>query len=109
LVLVVVRAGDHQFATKRPPHNHWARAEVQSRMQCGPSLKHMKNTAIILLSALIVWLSVRVIELENFRYATMIGFCSESADLVGRYECLKSKQTRTSGLWHLFYALADGV
>lgn len=74
----------------------------------------MKNTVITILSALVVWLSVRVIELENFRYATFAGFCSDPAVSAAvtpleRYECLKSKQTRTSGLWHLFYALADGV
>lgn len=70
----------------------------------------MKNAAIVVLLVLVVWLSFTVVRLENFRYATMVGFCSEPGDtvpgyLLKRYECLKSKQTRTSFLWHLFYAL----
>lgn len=66
----------------------------------------MKNGAIVGLVLLVVWLSVTVIRLENFRYATFVGFCSEPTQSAVRYECLKSKETRTSPLWHLFYALA---
>jgi hypothetical protein len=75
----------------------------------------MKNAALIVLAILVVWLSVRVIELESFRYATFVGFCSDApmgypkAPSLERYECLKGKETRTNPLWHLFYALVDGV
>jgi hypothetical protein len=70
----------------------------------------MKNAVIVVLLLLVVWLSVIVVRLENFRYATFVGFCSEPTETVLvdptiRYECLKSKQTRTNALWHLFYAL----
>lgn len=70
----------------------------------------MKNTAIVVLLVLVTWLSTIVVRLENFRYATFVGFCSaptESvpSDPLKRYECLKSKKTRTSAMWHLFYAL----
>lgn len=70
----------------------------------------MKSTAIVFLLLIVVWLSATVIRLENFRYATFVGFCSEPAETIPgqplkRYECLKSKETRTNGLWHLYYAL----
>jgi len=57
-------------------------------------------------------LSATVVRLENFRYATFVGYCMEPmetlpapAGLIERYECLKYKETRTNFLWHLFYAL----
>lgn len=70
----------------------------------------MKNAVIVVLLLLVVWLSATVVRLENFRYATFIGFCSEPTETVPavalkRYECLKSKETRTNVFWHLFYAL----
>ncbi|MGH8640441.1 MAG: hypothetical protein ACRET6_01955 [Burkholderiales bacterium] len=69
-----------------------------------------KSIAIGVLSFLVLWLSVTVARLENFRYATFVGFCSEATessplDPSKRYQCLKSKETRTNALWHLFYAL----
>lgn len=70
----------------------------------------MKNTVIVILLLLIVWLSTTVVRLENFRYATFVGFCSGPAETIQtepqkRYECLKSKETRTNWLWHLLFAL----
>lgn len=70
----------------------------------------MKNIAIVVLSLLVVWLSITVVRLENFRYATFVGFCSEPTETIlgqplKRYECLKSKESRTNAVWHLFYAL----
>lgn len=72
----------------------------------------MKNAVIVVLLLLVVWLSATVVRLENFRYATSIGYCMEPmetlpapAGLIERYECLKNKETRTNFLWHLFYAL----
>lgn len=69
----------------------------------------MKNVVIAVLLLLVVWLSATVVRLENFRYATAVGFCSEpKVSVVERYECLKSKETRTNDFWHLFYALTGG-
>ena len=70
----------------------------------------MKNAVITVLLVVVVWVSITVVRLENFRYATFVGFCSEPADTIPgqplkRYECLKNKETRTNALWHLFYAL----
>lgn len=74
----------------------------------------MKNAAIVVLCVLVVWLSVRVVELENFRYAVFVGLCSETPKTgvdfaMEHYNCLKEQQTRTTSIWHLFYALVDGV
>lgn len=70
-----------------------------------------KNIVIFVLATLVIWLTVIVVNLENFHYATTVGMCSEfKADdpyhLVKRHNCLHSTETRTSQLWHLFYALA---
>lgn len=74
----------------------------------------LKNALILVLLALVIWLSVVVIRLENFRYASALGFCSSCPDveavrLPERYECLRNQETRTSAMWHLFYALTQGV
>ena len=74
----------------------------------------MKNVVIVVLLLLVLWLSATVVRLENFHYATLIGYCSEPSKTDGklalypleRYECLKSKETRSSALWHLFYVLS---
>jgi hypothetical protein len=71
-----------------------------------------KNASIATLIILVIWLAMTVIRLENFRYATFVGFCSEcsgnpSQQSIKRYECLKKTQTRTSPLWHLYHALVS--
>lgn len=68
----------------------------------------MKNAVIVVLLLLVVWLSATIVRLENFRYAAAVGFCSEPTDAPERYECLKSKETRSNPFWHLFYALKGG-
>jgi hypothetical protein len=70
----------------------------------------VKNAVIATLVALVIWLSLTVVRLENFHYAAFVGFCSapnenSEIDSMKRYECLTSKETRTNPLWHLFYAL----
>ena len=71
----------------------------------------LKNIIIVVLLILVVWLSATVVRLENFRYATMVGLCSACSEegafrVLERYECLKRQQTRTSAIWHLWYALS---
>jgi fluoride ion exporter CrcB/FEX len=70
----------------------------------------MKNGVIIVLLLIVIWLSVVVIRLENFRYATQVGFCGDKPTVSlfaeDRYQCLKKVQTRTNSLAHLFFALA---
>lgn len=70
----------------------------------------IRNVVIALLSCVCVWFAHIIIRLENYRYASNIGFCGElisDADLVKREIFLRNKQTRTNGLWHLYYALTD--
>ena len=40
----------------------------------------MKILLLLLLLILIFWMGYRIIELENFRYATFVGFCSDYPD-----------------------------
>jgi hypothetical protein len=72
----------------------------------------MKNAVIAVLAALVVWLSLQVIRLENYRYASSIGMCSEQDPMdplsfSKRDQCLRAVQTRTNGLWHLWYGAFD--
>ena len=70
----------------------------------------IKNIAIAALLVCVVVLSVTVVRLENFHYASVVGMCPEiKADdplqTVKRHNCLHNTETRTSPIWHLFYAL----
>ncbi len=70
----------------------------------------LKNLLIAVLLCLIVWWSVAVVRLENFHNASLVGMCAEyKADdplqTVRRHNCLHATETRTSFIWHLFYAL----
>jgi hypothetical protein len=75
-------------------------------------MQAMKNVAIVLLAALVVWLSLQVIRLENYRYASSIGMCAQEnpKDPLAfhkRDQCLRETQTRTNPLWHLWYGAID--
>lgn len=72
----------------------------------------MKNAAIAVLAVLIVWLSLQVIRLENYHYASYLGMCSgqdleDPVASVKRDKCLNDMETRTNSLWHLWYGLVD--
>ena len=89
-----------RVSTLRRPH----------RTQITASAPMLKNLVIAALLIAVAWLSVTVVRLENFHYATVVGMCSEyKADnplqTVPRHNCLHSTETRTSFIWHIFYAL----
>ncbi len=72
----------------------------------------MKNVVIGVLAVLVVWLSLQVIRLENYRYASSLGMCSDQDPqdplaFSKRDKCLRETQTRTSPLWHLWYGAFD--
>ena len=71
----------------------------------------MKNLIIVALLVLIVWLSETVVRLENYHYASFLGFCSkfEGSPFANlkRDECLFKVETRNNGLWNLYYALKN--
>jgi hypothetical protein len=46
-----------------------------------------------------------VIRLENYRYASSVGFCLEATNAFDRDRCLSSVETRTHPLWHILYGL----
>ena len=66
-----------------------------------------KDVLIIALLAAIVWLCSALVRVENQRYALMIGMCREPTSGVADWKCLRKVETRTSWVWHLFYALTD--
>ena len=65
------------------------------------------NRVLLILSlATTVWLATSLVRVENQRYAMQVGmFMQEVGDW--NYKCLKQVETRTSWVWHLFFALTD--
>lgn len=61
-----------------------------------------KNISIAALVILAAFLASVIIRLENENYAMQVGLC-KPAD----FKCLSTVQTRTSPLWHLFYAVTN--
>lgn len=75
---------------------------------------------VLLLFAFVLVLCAVIVKIENERYALLVGLCpnihslAESPTSIGDPKkdpvaCLQDVQTRTSPLWHLFYAVRDTV
>ena len=58
-----------------------------------------------------VWLSFSLVKVENERYALFVGMCYKKDTLpvfgLIDHQCLSKVETRTSWMWHLFYALTN--
>jgi hypothetical protein len=83
----------------------------------------LKLTSVLLALTLaaIVWLTTALVRVENQRYALVVGMCPTKADtrlppdvqslfnaqLPPDPDCLAKVETRTSWVWHVFYALTD--
>lgn len=68
----------------------------------------MKNLAIVILLAMLVWFASAIIRLERYHYAAMLGSCDQHTGELARArreQCLATKETRTNPLWHLAYGL----
>jgi hypothetical protein len=70
----------------------------------GEKLEQMKNAVIAALVVAVLVLTYRLAEVENQRYALMVGLCS-SRTPTPDLKCLTTVQSRTSIVWHVFYAL----
>ena len=65
---------------------------------------------IALLTALLIWFGATIVEIENERYALSLEMCTlldpaGIESVVERDQCLDDIETRTSWVWHLYYAL----
>jgi len=68
----------------------------------------MKEFAILMLLAGLVFVSARLIYIENQRYAMVSGLCRFEVEHPNAlHECLRNVRTRESGLLHLYYGLTD--
>lgn len=67
----------------------------------------MKNVIIALLLAMVAFMSHRLVQLENQRYAMVTGLCEYDPGNPRWLDCLERTQTRTSWAWHLYYALTN--
>jgi hypothetical protein len=70
----------------------------------------MKIAILGILILLTGYLADRVVRIENQRYALLVNMCKfDPANATVQWNCLEKAQTRTSWLWHLYYALTDHV
>jgi len=65
---------------------------------------------IATLVVVVVMLSSAIVRLENYRYADLVGFCTEfnitvPQQRVEREKCLDATQTRTHWFWHILYGV----
>jgi hypothetical protein len=67
----------------------------------------MRNLAIAVLLAMLVWFATAIIRLERYRYASMLGICERRAEHAqfAPQRCRNTVETRTGALWHLVYGL----
>jgi hypothetical protein len=66
----------------------------------------MKNAVIVILLLLLVWFGAALIRVENERYALFVGVCKQANGLTD-FTCLRTVETRTSHVWHIYYALTN--
>jgi hypothetical protein len=70
----------------------------------------MKNLILAILILLVAFLADRAVRIENQRYALYVNLCKyDPANPTARWDCLEKAQTRTSWLWHLYYAMTERV
>lgn len=64
-----------------------------------------RNVIILALLLAVAILTRAVVIAENERYALFTGMCRVEAPVPVDPNCLRTAETRTSWLWHLFYAI----
>lgn len=70
----------------------------------------MRVVAVAVLIALAVFLSDRLVRVENQRSALMTGLCEiDHAAPRRMFECLSKAQTRASWFWYLYYDVSGHV
>ena len=65
----------------------------------------MKNIMIVVLVVGLGFVSYRLAEVENQRYALVTGACEIDTSLPTWVACLEDVETRTSFWWNLYYGL----
>ena len=71
-----------------------------------------KNLLIAALAVCTLYLAAVAARLENYHYASFLGMCAQykvesPPQNLQRHKCLHESATRTSPLWHLFFAVTD--
>lgn len=61
----------------------------------------MNKFVTIILTVLLLWFGVRLVEVERQRYVMVTGLCVPAISV----ECLATARPRTSMFWDLFYGL----
>ncbi len=66
---------------------------------------HWKNVAIALMAVALVWLCLRLEDVERQRYALLTGLCKFNPANVKSLDCLETAKPRSSWAWNLFYGI----
>jgi hypothetical protein len=70
----------------------------------------MRSLLIIALSAALAFTCHRLAEIENQRYALLLGMCHQQDSATPYdFECLEEVETRTSWIEHLYFGLFGPV
>ena len=70
----------------------------------------MRSVLIVALTAALVLTGWRLIEIENQRYALLLGMCHQQDSATPYdFECLEKVETRTSWIEHLYFGLFGPV
>lgn len=67
----------------------------------------VRNITILFLMLTVAYLCAVIIRIENERYAMAIGMCFNKQLGVPDLSCVRKAETRTSPLWHLYFAIAN--
>ena len=67
----------------------------------------VKNILVVTLLFALMFTSWRLAEVENQRYALMLGMCPDKRGLqLPDLKCLDDVETRIGWVWNLYYGLA---
>lgn len=65
-----------------------------------------KNIVIAVLAAATLILGNALVRVENERYALLFGLCRKGPVVtIEDFDCLENVQSRTSSVWHLYFAV----
>lgn len=67
-----------------------------------------ERVALLLAVALICWLVMVLVRVENQRYALSLGMCAGDQQLrMPDFQCLQNVETRTAWWWHVYWAARE--
>jgi hypothetical protein len=105
--------GNHRVATASSSFGlssvpNWVGRHVNRLRDWYTVFAMIKNVIIFIFAAMLVWFGTTIVRLENYYFASQMGYCQEykiPLESRARNKCLNEKQTRTNPIWHLLHGL----